>query len=530
MKIFIKLHAVALCMLAAFAASCFIDDIVSPPNEDSYVPAEDEDKGIAKGNAWTVMAYLDGDNDLEYCLLNDVKEMKDGFIDDQDVNLIVLFDCAGAYSGYHNSKLTQDVFGSNFTVTRHYRIVNGKALRLIGFANGEMNMGDPKTLKNFIAYCKANYPAQNYALVISDHGSGPMKKSLGGGSIGGGHSSLNKGVCSDDTNGDMMLTGAMSDTLTSAESVDLLIMDACLMSSIEFAYQFRNDNTNAGFKAKYMVASAPTVWGLGLDYKSIAEYLCNNHTTAGFGAKVLGEKIVKIQKTYTTKSYGGMEKAQSFACLDMSKAADVKAKVDALATELKNGGDDERDAMYALRGKYSANNSNLPKVLHYFEAEYDSRLVTTLGSVSYSLEWLSSPFFDLYNLAKAINQDSSSNFSSEAKKKADAVMIAVDSMVTKSFANSYYTSSSYALLTFEADKSGMHIVFPEGEREYDIGGGQMVNLWTGDYLWYSSDSYYYNGTNIFAFGNLHWCKSGNGGTVTWRDLLAGWWPLPSVNP
>ncbi len=35
-------------------------------------------------------------------------------------------------------------------------------------------MSDPETLKAFIDYCVANYPAETYDLILWDHGFGPM--------------------------------------------------------------------------------------------------------------------------------------------------------------------------------------------------------------------------------------------------------------------------------------------------------------------------------------------------------------------
>ena len=37
---------------------------------------------------------------------------------------------------------------------------------------GELNMGDPQTLADFINWAKTTYPAEHYALIIVDHGTG----------------------------------------------------------------------------------------------------------------------------------------------------------------------------------------------------------------------------------------------------------------------------------------------------------------------------------------------------------------------
>ena len=102
-------------------------------------------------------------------------------------------------------------------------------------------------------------------MIISNHGGGA--KTLKSTS-----SSITKDICQDVTNGgDIMYTGEISDVLTSNESVNVMVLDACLMGSVEFAYQFRNDSSNTGFKSDYMVASPALVRGEGLPYTTMLE-------------------------------------------------------------------------------------------------------------------------------------------------------------------------------------------------------------------------------------------------------------------
>ncbi len=127
-----------------------------------------------KGNDWTIMVYADGDNDLENYLLLDIVEMKAGFVNNQGINLIVLVD--------RKDGVFCDGFSEKFTDTRLYQISHNKAKRISGSAqfpeitttsNYEANMGDANTLKKFIQFCKANYAANHYALILWNHGGGP---------------------------------------------------------------------------------------------------------------------------------------------------------------------------------------------------------------------------------------------------------------------------------------------------------------------------------------------------------------------
>lgn len=127
----------------------------------------------------TIMYYCDADNNLEPSLLNDIQEMKKGYVNNTNLNLITLVDRSSKYS---NDKR---VFGENFDDTRLYKIEHNKTQRLNGGnefpeitlnSNYEANMGDADTLKKFINYCKANYKADKYVLIMSNHGGGAKEK------------------------------------------------------------------------------------------------------------------------------------------------------------------------------------------------------------------------------------------------------------------------------------------------------------------------------------------------------------------
>ncbi|MGB4269355.1 MAG: clostripain [Spirochaetota bacterium] len=488
-RIFISL---VLCLILTLSVSC------SNENEPT------------KQTKWTIMYYGDGDCDLEPYLLEDIQEMKDGFVNDQGINLIVLFD-RGFYS-YDSS-----TFGENFIDTRLYRITSGNVERLDGGEQFpeiktnlyyEANMGDPNTLKKFIQFCKANYPADHYALILSNHGGGSRKKSLTDEKAQ--KTNVFKEICVDETDDyDALYMGEISNVLSSAESVDLLGFDACLMSSVEVAYQFRNDSSNSGFKANYMIASAPPETGYGWDYYSIFQRLQaksgdngeedetldgyeSYYDPASLTAEIFGAIIVEEQRDSTVDN-----NTQSLTCLDLSKVKAVKEAVDSLAKELNR--DNEKGDMENLRGS-----RNSVSLLHYFDEEYD-------------LEWILCPFFDIYNLAKAINQ--SSNFSDVVINCASNAMTAVDAMVLYSFANSDFT-------TFEAGKSGVHIFFQDGDAIYNYEG-------TGYRHWAFQG--WYNALDLSldeAYGfyvNLSWCKdgatAGNDTVENWFELLDSWFDI-----
>jgi len=176
---------------------------------------------------WTVMVYLDADNDLESAGINDINEME-MVGSTSDVNIVVQIDRIPGY----------DTSNSNWTNTRRYYItpdldpyiINSQLINDLS----EQNMGSTETLINFADWTVNNYPAKKYLLVIWNHGGGFRS------------SGLAKDIAWDDTNGGDKITIPELEYALSAISVqmgkkiDIVGMDACFMAMTEVAYQVKD--------------------------------------------------------------------------------------------------------------------------------------------------------------------------------------------------------------------------------------------------------------------------------------------------
>jgi hypothetical protein len=169
--------------------------------------------------SWTFLVYLDGDNNLESAGIDDFLEMS-SVGSTSDVNIVVQFD---RISGY-------DTTYGDWTDTRRFHITQGETpWDYNGVSIGEANMGDPQTLIDFVQWGMSHYPADRYAVVLWDHGSGWRYE----------EEPLFKGVAFDDTDGGDGLTSpelrSAMDTLSNhgADPLDLVGFDACLMGMIE---------------------------------------------------------------------------------------------------------------------------------------------------------------------------------------------------------------------------------------------------------------------------------------------------------
>jgi hypothetical protein len=113
---------------------------------------------MADKKRWTVLVYMAGDNDLDADAVEDVKEMlKVGT--GPDVWLVVQVDRSRrAHTRRH---VIPQKAGTSYEDAL-------KAAQVLP----EINTGDPKTLANFLAWGRAEFPADRLALVVWNHGWG----------------------------------------------------------------------------------------------------------------------------------------------------------------------------------------------------------------------------------------------------------------------------------------------------------------------------------------------------------------------
>ena len=171
-------------------------------------------------NEWTIMVYIAGDNDLEEFAIKDLNEMESVNLP-SNINIIVQIDRTPNY----------DTSNGDWTETRRYKVTHDSDIELISSTLlenlGELNMGDPSTLTDFVLYGIENYEANNYAVILWDHGGGVT------------------GACWDDTSSsDYLNLEEIESSLRTIRSdkdlkINVLGFDACLMATFEVAYQYQ---------------------------------------------------------------------------------------------------------------------------------------------------------------------------------------------------------------------------------------------------------------------------------------------------
>ncbi len=112
--------------------------------------------------AWTVMVYIDGDNNLEDYVVKDIETELSALGSNASVNVVAIADRGPGY----------DTSRGDWQTTKVYYCTQGMLADAASAVAdwGERNMGDPQTLMDFVAWAKTNYPATNYLLAFWDHG------------------------------------------------------------------------------------------------------------------------------------------------------------------------------------------------------------------------------------------------------------------------------------------------------------------------------------------------------------------------
>ena len=219
---------------------------------------------------WTIMVYMDGDNNLEAAAIDDMNEMEAAPAN-ANVNIVVQIDRAAGY----------DTSNGDWTNTRRYEIThdaNGYdgtiVSTLVDNTLGEQDMGDPQTLINFVTWAKSNYPAKHYALIVWDHGSGVLGAP--------GYVPPHRGVCWDDSSGNNISTTELGTAMQTIGKVDIFGADVCLNQMIGVAYEIK------GY-ADYFLGSEEMEPGDGWDYEASMTALRSNPTMTPWD---LGKQIV----------------------------------------------------------------------------------------------------------------------------------------------------------------------------------------------------------------------------------------------
>ena len=267
-------------------------DVVDRASEEAAIHGADYDQrditprtyynDVSRAQSVTIMIYMCGadlESEAGACTL-DLQEMLDATVGD-NINLIVQ---TGGSERWQNSTISP-------RTNQIWRIYDD-GLELLA-EPGQKDMTDPATLADFLNFCKTNYPADRYILILWDHG---------GGTVGGYAYDENFPYS------EAMTVQEIGTTIeNSGIKFDFVGFDACLMASVEDAFVLEP-------AADYMIGSELPEPGYGWYY---VDWLTSISRNPGIPTPQLGRIIV--DSFIKNSSYPDYPMAMQLSVVDLTQ-------------------------------------------------------------------------------------------------------------------------------------------------------------------------------------------------------------------
>jgi len=249
---------------------------------------------------WTVLVYLNASNDLFSASDLNMNQMEK-VAGNPDVRFVVQW------------KQSRDIYpSSSFDGVRRYLVtqddtnaITSQLLQanLRNASGNPLDMGDPQTLREFVEWGKANFPAERYCLVIWNHGNGWRRSA---------EEQPTRAYSYDDAYGTSIQMWETDDALA-GHHFDILAWDCSLMQMLECAYEARTF-------ADYVVGSEESPPAEGYPYDAVfARFRDNPNETT---------------RNLTKAFVDGMINHPPYATRKITQSAIETAKLPALATSL----------------------------------------------------------------------------------------------------------------------------------------------------------------------------------------------------
>jgi len=292
---------------------------------------------------WAMLMFIAADNDLENAAVVDYQEAANT---NENISVISIFDSKN--------------FGDYFVVLDEYGY--WRTISLTEYDGGDINTGDPVWLMTGL-YMLYSIESSYKGLILWDHGSAWMGDSqyMTGKDIG----DRLQVICIDETSRDGLAIAEVRSALEKVmdslhvNKLDFLGMDACLMSSIEVAYELKG-------VSKYFLASAFPEPDKGWDYRFLSE-ISSNTDPEDLGITIVNGYFVHNAGTENL----------SLVLWDMSYISNLASAISDLGSRLLDLLDG--DLKYRILSYYSV-------ITHYGKEGKNSYLLTDIGDFVYLLK------------------------------------------------------------------------------------------------------------------------------------------------
>lgn len=271
---------------------------------------------------WTVLIYAAGDNFLERAETTQLGEIEE-VGSTENVNIAAQYDRSPGGAEETNRDAGEKYKSYPADAARYYLKKSSREKSNSSIEKlGKIDSADQKNLESFLKWGVEKYPAENYLIILKNHGGGFT------------------GILSDESENSYMeipdvrnaILNVMRETGLKREDV-VLGLDACVMGQAEVAYELKD-------AARYMIASQKT-GAIGWPYRSIfglkepvnevqrmsSEEFEFSNQLENLNKEELAEKIIR-----SCEANRGM--TPTMAVYDLNKMEDFKGKLDNFAKAL----------------------------------------------------------------------------------------------------------------------------------------------------------------------------------------------------
>lgn len=300
---------------------------------------------------WTILVYMNASNNLQPDSLLNVAQLA-AVGSDSNVNIVLQWKQSNAFdSGNptfvgtrryyikpHNGNDVNAILAGNTTILDSDRTADPTT----NAGGAQSDMGDYRTLKDFVAWGSRTYPATNLAVVIWDHGSGWLNTSLYSRAARRKH--LSRAVSQDNETLNEIETwelplalGTTSAPVT-AQPIDALIVDCSLESMLEVAYEVKNS-------ARIFVGSEESPPSTGYPYNEWIDDL----KKSGNDSCTVGANIVKRFINFYPNEKYDIDTNVTQAVIDLHKMDAVASAVNTFGQALLNHVSDQTAVIRGAR-------------------------------------------------------------------------------------------------------------------------------------------------------------------------------------
>lgn len=254
-------------------------------------------------NDWTIAVYMTA-TDLASFAAEDVNEMEMALASlPKTVKITLLYD------QWSNQKIatgggSQAAWGDTGRAVLSAD-TNASSIKTTFEKLGEKNTGDPVVLTDFLSWTVTAAPANHYALVLWNHGSG-----------------LDGSNYDDESNDHLKISEIVAGVKNSGISLDLISFDACLMGMVENAYSLKDT-------AKVIASSQELEEGTGNDYTTAFSTLKVNPNLVD--ALTLGKGMVD---SYAKQYVGTGTVCDTYSVIDTRALTPLAASLAAFSSTI----------------------------------------------------------------------------------------------------------------------------------------------------------------------------------------------------